>query len=106
MLILSTLVKRPQPFGECRNPLQEVEQNSRPDRDSGVNPVLKQTNKQLHAKPTVKFTVKAGENNPRKKPVVKKRSVAGRYSNARILCIACNRKHVVAYECQNLPTFL
>ena len=61
-LILFTLVKWPQTIGECRNPLREVEQNSRPDRDSGANPVLKQTNKQLQAK----TTVKAGENNPKK----------------------------------------
>ena len=65
LLILSILVKQPQTIGECRNLLREVEQNLRPDRDSGVNPVLEQTNEQLHTKQTVKITVKEGENNPR-----------------------------------------
>ena len=73
MLMLSTFVKQPLEIGECRNPLQEVEQNSRPDRDSGVNPGLNQTNIQPQAKPTVSFNVKAGENIPRNKPAVEKR---------------------------------
>ena len=41
---VDALVKQPQAIGECQNPLREVEQDSRPDRDSGVNPGLKQTN--------------------------------------------------------------
>ena len=73
MLILSTLVKQYQAIGECGNPLQEVEQNFRPGRDSIVNAGFNQTNKQPQANPTVTSTVKAYENNPEKKPAVEKR---------------------------------
>ena len=62
--MLSTFFNQPQAIGECQNPLREVEQNFSPERHSGVNPGLRQTNKQPQPIPTVTFTVKAGENNP------------------------------------------
>ena len=42
--------------GEKQNPLQEVEWNSKPDRDSGVKPGLKQTNSSLKKESATKTT--------------------------------------------------
>ena len=114
LLILSKLVKQPQTIGECRSPLREVEQNSRTDaeRDSRVNPVLKQTNEQLQTKTTVKFTVKEGENNPRreKRPYNKilnwenyGREKGCPYCNAKPKSNASYRNHL-SYICKNNPS--
>ena len=88
-------------------PPQEVEQNFSPDRDSIVNAGLNQTNKQPQANPTVKFTVKACENIDGKKPVVKRPQwqEGCPYCTAMPKSYNLYRKHV-AYECQNLPSFL
>ena len=108
----STLIKQPQTIGECRNPLREVEQHSRLDRDSRVNSVLKQTNEQLQTKPTVKFTVKEGENNPRKekRPYNKilnwenyGREKGCPYCKAKPKSNASYRNHL-SYICKNNPS--
>ena len=47
--------------GENQSPLQEVGRNSKPDRDSGVKPGLKQTNNSLKKDSATKTTKNSGK---------------------------------------------
>ena len=53
--------------GEKQNPLQEVGWNSKPDRDSGVKPGLKQTNNSLKKESATKTTKNSGKRKRGKK---------------------------------------
>ena len=53
--------------GDNQNPLQEVGQNSKPDRDSGVKPGLKQTNNSLKKESATKTTKNNGKRKRGKK---------------------------------------
>ena len=53
--------------GEKQTPLQEVGRNSKPDRDSGVKPGLKQTNNSLKKETATKTTKNSGKRKRGKK---------------------------------------